>query len=582
MQRARQQASWASALGSIAVLAALVLGILLRLEDPLSTSVVPAEDPYAHMDRLKQHIHAGAIQPPRPGVDLYPPGMHAMLAVAWTFTGAELYDLVRFAPTVLGAIGILGTAVLLEKHAGPLAAFVGALTVAVAPEIVFRTTMMAPTAVDLAVLPVLLFTLVALIEGDLAWSATAAVLGIFLVFAHPWVLGILALTGILVLVWVVLIPQFVPTHDWGCLRGVAAAMAIVGGSLALAVSTCRGTCGPGFQRVLPLGSELEMLAPVLLIGSLLPAAIMALGRGDAIRKLLPERGALHSSLRARLCFVLILAVALIVVTWQALQGGLPPDVDLPRMLGWPMLGLAALGFLALPFVSGSLVHIAAAIVIATYPLVVFNPLDSEFWPHRTVVYLGVGLSILAGVAAASLAKGARRAYRRLRPTTDPSSSTLMLAVGPLLLAAALGASIYTQTPGPYDEGWYRLYEPCEMDALREEADRLATQTQPRVITGDWRPAIVLRATASPDAQFWFSHSFFVNEDERGGVIAATAAEKRSLYVVEDRHTRTATEQAEHAFLESEDWLTVERHCPGLSHDGQPQLVSIHRFVGTAP
>src|SRR5439155_17717230 len=111
----------------------------------------------------------------------------------WAYTGMDLFQLVRFGSVVMGAIGILGVALLLARFESVVAAVVGALGYAVAPEVIFRTTMMSPTALDLALLPFLLFPMLEVVRGRFRWAAPTALVVAFLAIAHPWILAILAL-----------------------------------------------------------------------------------------------------------------------------------------------------------------------------------------------------------------------------------------------------------------------------------------------------------------------------------------------------------------------------------------------------
>src|SRR5687767_15865135 len=104
-------------LGLILLLAALVVyGLSLRLEDPLSTHVVAAEDPYTHMALVREHLRDGTLDSFNPGGEVYPPGMHALLAAILVYTGEDLYELTRIGPALFGALGLAGVAILLARH----------------------------------------------------------------------------------------------------------------------------------------------------------------------------------------------------------------------------------------------------------------------------------------------------------------------------------------------------------------------------------------------------------------------------------------------------------------------------------
>lgn len=559
-----------SLLGLLGVGAAVVLGIIVRLEDPLSTPVIPAEDPYTHMIRVKGHLAAGGLKATDTYGQLYPPGMHAAFAALWTYAGGDLPTLFRFGPVVCGGVGILGTGLLLERHAGPGAALVGALGVALVPELVWRTTMMAPTALDVALLPFLFYALLELVTGDLAWAGVALPLAAFLVLAHPWLLGALAVTAAAFVALGLLVP-WSPARDGGVSpRGAAAALAIVVLAFAFVLSTCGGICGPGYRKALPVDGLVDWLTPGAFALGLLPAAL-ALWPGAVDR--LPANPLASPSWARRLLASLVLALLLAAVALAVRATGTPEHVSLVRMLGWPVLGLAAAGFLAAPFVAGPLAYLGVAFVVATLPLSVFTPLGVEFVAHRMVVYLGLGLAILSGVTVGGLARGLQAGVERARPSRPSSTGSSLLALAVLLLTAGgAGAVVVDETPDPYEGGWYRLYEPCEFWALEDVANRIGDEPSTTVVAGDWRPRIVLDALAPAEPRFWFSQSFFASESERDGLVTQLETDEGSLYVLEERHIRTQRPGLDTSFLEGGSWIHLDSWCGAeLGHDHELRL-----------
>jgi hypothetical protein len=128
--------------------------------------------------------------------------------------------------------------------AGALAWLVfGALAYAIVPEIVFRTTMMAPTALDLAVLPFLLLVVLEIGKGATRWAILAVPVALYLVFAHPWLFGILAAVGAIYLLLRIVLPL---RGDEPQLSGLGAAwlIAILAGGVAHAHPGCRRVSGP--------------------------------------------------------------------------------------------------------------------------------------------------------------------------------------------------------------------------------------------------------------------------------------------------------------------------------------------------
>jgi asparagine N-glycosylation enzyme membrane subunit Stt3 len=115
---------WLHVAAAALVAVAVVAGLALRLRDPLSDGVVPAEDPYTHMALVRGHLHDGSLDPLNERADLYPPGLHAIVATWWVATGVDLDVAFLVGPAVLGAVGILGVALLLWRNAGAAAAIV--------------------------------------------------------------------------------------------------------------------------------------------------------------------------------------------------------------------------------------------------------------------------------------------------------------------------------------------------------------------------------------------------------------------------------------------------------------------------
>lgn len=569
MEAASRGGRTTQVIAAAAVAASLVLGLLVRLEEPLSNPVIPAEDPYTHMIRLKAHLAAGGFETLGPyGEQMYPPGMHALLAVVWTYAGGDLYPIFRFAPVLLGVVAVLGTGLLLWKHAGRVGAIVGAFGVALAPELVFRTTMMAPTALDVALLPVLFYALLEVLAGRLSWTPIAAGMVLFLVFTHPWLLAPLALAGLGFLLLAVLLPWPTSRSPRLSTRGLALSLAIVGGGLGLVLSTCAGLCGPGYQQVLPVGDELSLLAPVVLVVSLLPAAFLAI-QPQALA-VLPEPPFETRSRLSRVAIGVAIAITVAAVTLLAVRSGMPEFVDLPRMLGWPLLVLAALALVCLPFLASPLAYLAAGTVAVCYPLAVFPPLGSEFISHRIVVYLGLGVAILAGLFAEGVAGWLRSGLgTETGSIAGVQRGTVVGLVAMLAVAGSMGGAVLAQTPEPYEEGWYRLYEPCELEALREVADRIGRSPDTLVVAGDWRPSTVLAALADPQPRVWFSESFFVSGSERRGLGMELEASEGSLYVLEERHLHEEKPDLDLSFLRGEDWVPVASWCGaelGASHE----------------
>jgi hypothetical protein len=561
------QFGWARLAFVGAILAAIALGVSLRLEDPLSSPVIPAEDPYNHMALVREHIRTGSLDPLNADATLYPPGLHGFLAAVWVFTGVELYDLIRFGPVVLGGIAVLGIGLILGRLEGWVAGFVGALAMAVAPEIILRSTMMSPTALDLAVLPVLFFALVQLLAGRLAWAAPAAIITLFLVFAHPWILLLLG-ASVLLFLTVYLLHPTRPVDRPLTSRGIGMVAIILGASASLMVSTCGGYCGPGLrvlggpelpgrmENLVQAGFGVTFLAGLALLG--FPTRVDQALRSRAQHPLDPKKQAATS---------LLLLGLLALVTIPALDRGLPEFVDLPRMLGIPLLALGALAFIGLPFIRGRLNHFGAALVATTYPLVLYAPAEAEFLPHRTVVFFGVGLCLLAGVAAGSMVRVLARSFAS-RPTSRPAA----MAVPALIVALSLGGSVYAGTPDAYPGGWYRLFRPCELDGLRTIAEFANEDPSLLVMTGDWQSKLVLAALVDDASRVWYGSPFFIEPSVRERVMNQFGSNYRPIIAVTDVHLFREHPNANDSFLQQDPWHPLGAWCTTLGIES-PRLAA---------
>lgn len=157
----------------------VLLALALRLRDPLSNPVLAAEDPWLFLYRT-QRLALKGVWPPD-----YVPGFMAFLAAAQWY-GLPLFEVARLAPAAWGAAGTGVTFVLARRLGGNAAGLGAALLFAAMPELVGRGDFLAPTALDLAMLPLLAWCAVDLHGGRWRSLPLAAVLGAWLVVAHPW------------------------------------------------------------------------------------------------------------------------------------------------------------------------------------------------------------------------------------------------------------------------------------------------------------------------------------------------------------------------------------------------------------
>jgi hypothetical protein len=577
----------ALAIASAAILATIAIALTLRLQDPSSTPVMAAEDPYTHMSLVREHLRDGVLQAQSVQGALYPPGLHAVIAAWWSFGGMELYDLMRFGPVVFGLVSVAGIAILLWRWEGALAAFAGALALATMPEEIHRTTMMSPTALDLALLPALFLTLLEVLRGRLAWVGAAVPITAFLVLAHPWILAVANLAGLAFLLLYLAFPWRSSRGPPVTREGVAAAVAVLGGGLGVALATRWEASGTGFvELTLPVaGYNAGLLgAAAVLAAGLLAAILLLLPR--IVRHRLPALNRRKRPAALQVLGVLGKAALVAAITYPAVQNGMPDFVNLPDMLGWPVIILAVIGLLVLPLAGSPAAHVGAALFLATFPFAIHNPLDSPYWPHRTVVFLGVGVAILTGVAVQRFVEAWRpgvagvwaRIHRHrgangsgsARPRSVAQSAgiaTMAVVMPTLLVGTAYAGVMLAETPAPYQGGWYRLYPECEFQNLRVLGEHATEDPKALVITGSWQSQLVVSAFTDGVHRVWFKKELFTQTFDRQGWVGVMQKELRSgmrshVYVVVDRHLPQEVDRADWTFLEADPWVLVKQDCLG--------------------
>ncbi|HWH08558.1 MAG TPA: DUF6541 family protein [Candidatus Thermoplasmatota archaeon] len=504
-------------------LALYALAVLLRLRDPLSFHVIGAEDPFSHMVITKELVargyHAGPETLDGP---LYPPGIHALTAVLWTSSGLPLYDLARVLPPFLGALGVLGIAALLHREAGPWAALAGGLVAAAMPEHIFRTNLLFPTTLDLALIPVYLWALARLVDGETPAAWLLGIAGAAIAGAHPWALMLLGPIGLLYVGLRVAFPR--DGHRSWSGAGLAAAL---GGGMALATYLWWRDASfiglGGFSKhardVLPLTSAKLGIPQAALVG-LLAAAVLLLVAAAVLRPRLPR------SLRVGGGLAVGLALAGGVLwAWLQLRHDLPTYVDYGKMLTGAGALLALAGLALAPLLRSRAGDLGVAVCVVTFPFTAIDFFQSIYWSHRTVAYLSLGVALLAGVAVGAAVEALARA--RLPFARPVAGAAALVALLVLTVPAATAM-----------QPWYR-YETREEFAVIEAA-RDAQLEDPRavVIAGDWRPNLFLRAIGDEQRVVWAP-------DEMKDPAALRAlgerleAEGKRPYVLVDRHTREA-------------------------------------------
>lgn len=173
------------------LLAALVvLTFLLRVRDAWENPIIGAEDPYLHMERTWNLLQD---QPVRD----YPVGFMVFLAPYALFGPDAFYTIARFLPALFGVAGVLGTFFLCRAFLTPIPSLAAALLLALMPEHVFRTNLLFPTAVDLALLPLFFLAFLQLHRGRPWTILTCVGIAVFLGLIHPWVVALLFPTVLL-------------------------------------------------------------------------------------------------------------------------------------------------------------------------------------------------------------------------------------------------------------------------------------------------------------------------------------------------------------------------------------------------
>ena len=378
---------------TLAAAAIVLLAWLLRLREPLSSPIIGAEDPYLRMSNTWDVVQGRGLF-----TSHYPPGFSLLLA-PFAFLGSSVfYFVARFGPTLLGAAEVAGVYVLCRRRLGTAAALVAATVVAVMPENIFRTNLLFPTALDLALLPWFFHLVLRVYEdSDRRALAMAAIMAVVMLVTHPWVVALLVPTvGIFALA--------MAGRERRRIVPLAAAAGTGGLCLVAALSFLPGTWNPTpafFQNAGPRLVELVVN----------PASIAPL----------------------------------------------PVHVNLPLMLTVPVIVLAVVGAIVAVVRRSRLDVLALAWTGFLLPFVLVDWFDVWFIPHRTVAYLSVGVAVLAALPF----DAAARALRDRMPTPARVAGTAA-AIGIVLVlmlpsAFALGPWYRLYDEEDY-EAWHDIAE----------------------------------------------------------------------------------------------------------------------------
>lgn len=525
----------------------IVLGIALRLEDPLRTQALGAEDPFSHLVFMKEWLKQGYFADAfHMGTEMYPPGMHAFVMAFVPYAGVEFYDFARIAPAVFGGLAILGMYVLASRLAGAVAGLGAAFITAIMPEHIFRSELFFPTTFDLALLPIWLLAFHFALEGErIAGSVLFLGASIPLAIMHPW-----------------LVPLFAaPLGLYAALRALrtdarpfAPAVCLLALPVAFAMSFRWETSDTGFADFLGHLPGMAWLAQIEVRGILLFLILLViLGALAAVGAALVALASRIRLPRAARIVVSALAAAGLLLLVPLLTRDPPRDVNYVHMLGVVALTLALAGA-ALAFVRPTtLGDLALSIVIFLLPLTALNIFDSPYWPQRTVAFLSVGIALLAGSTLGHV----HGVIERFAPEGRARSIVAPAALVALALCVA-GTSAATGGGSTYP--WYRMYNDDQLVGFENAAWILGQHEGSRVFLYTWQPALLIKVYTDPE-KVWYSPDFFRDAAERAEKIERVHG---TAYVLVDKHTQRAADQgkADLAFLDEPRYEVVYESADG--------------------
>ena len=517
-----------------ALLALLVVwGVALRLEDPLSTRALAAEDPYTHVVFTKEWMEQGYFADSfHLGTTMYPPGMHAFLAVFAPFTGISLYHIARIAPAILGGLAVLGMYAVGARYANRAAGLAAAFATAIMPEHIFRTELLFPTAFDLALLPLWLLAFhMMLHEQPRAGAILFAGASIPLAVMHPWAVPLFG--GPLVLFACL---RALRRHQAAraTMRDLVLPVGLVVLATSFAMAFRWNTSDTGFADFAAKVPGLAGLASWELPGPLAFFLVLPmLGAVAALGIILVSSVSSWRIPRAMRIGASVLVGAALLALIFPLTRNLPLDVDYDEMLGPIALALGLAGF-ALAFARPTaLGDLGVSIAAFLFPLTALDLFGSPYWPQRTVAYLCVGVALLAANVVGQLYES-HALFARSEGARRVAGPAVVIAFS--LVAAGSVAAMPVDT---YE--WYRLYEknPGGPDAaLRgfEQASAIVSaDPNAKVFIFAWQPALMVKTLADPE-HVWYSPKFFGD----GGTRSAQIGDANGpAYILVDHFTREA-------------------------------------------
>jgi hypothetical protein len=526
----------------------VVFGASLRMKEALASPALGAEDPYTHVVLTKEALARGWFGDSYYlGIQMYPPGLHAIGGVLAPLAGVSLYDFARFSPVAFGVLAILGMYALGRRLDGPATGLAAAAIVAVMPEHVFRTDLYFPTALDLAALPAfLLLYHEAVVAHDKVQAGPALaflLVGVGLSFAHPWV-----------------VPLFAgPAFGYALLRGLrtraswarlapAAALAVVVSAFAMASRWTGSDTGfvDFLARIPVLGRLSGVDVPPT---ALLVLVAAALGAASAITiALVVAASRVRLPPTARIALAAALALAALVAVLLLAARPLPENVSYGAQLGRAIVPLALAGVvlaLVRPTPAGDLALLSALLL---FPLTALDVFHGRYWPQRTVAYLCIPVALLAAGSVAWAFQRAVASLGRFRSRRVAAPFAMGAAV--LLAAGAVEAR-----PHPYS--WYRLYVDDDFHAFERTVHALdAAGPTAQAVVESWQPALILKTLGSPD-QVRYSPAFFRDPEARAKILAEDHV---ALFVVVDKFALkdASRGKADTSFLDEGGYRLVDR------------------------
>lgn len=471
----------------LALLAAVaIVALALRLRDPLSSDIIGAEDPYRHMERTWDLIQGK-------GIGEYPPGL-AILMAPFALMGPDVfYGAARFVPVAFGLGMVVATYALARAYLHPAGALVAALGVAIIPELVRRTDLLFPTAIDLMLVPLLFLLILKASEGSRRALVWAGGVSAFLLITHPWV-------------FVLVLPP-------------------------IAVFWLGDQARAQWKR-----ENHGQVARVAMAAGMVPVAGLVLWMLD-----FGEIGARMGTAMQRMSGI---------AAEPSSITPLPLFVDFGSMIGMPLLGLAALGAVAVLVRPTRLGVLTLLYTVLLLPLILVDWFGLWYVPHRTVAYFAIGVAVLIGIGVSEAVRriaglqanagNGTQANANGGAPVPKTKGQLGITLGALALVAFLAAPAAAA-----DTTWYRIYEEDEFEAW----DGIAAQDASIVMAGSWQGRMGYRATTGNDAIY--SPDFFDSEQSRNYYIQ----QYPDLVVLVDKYTMEDGRNT--AFLEdSSQWTLI--------------------------